>query len=195
MPATTGMKGAGPQDCDGAPTTACGRSIATPIGKKYEDDMAETRSDTLRQERIDTPEGAERNGAVSGEAHGLAGRFDPFHDPYLSDPYPFFAEARAATPVFHSPDLDYWVVTRYHDIRHIFQTPRLFSAVNTLAPLQPICPAAGHLLDEGGFRPIPTLTNLDPPRHSRLRRLARALNGWLAHAGSRLPKNPPYPPS
>src|SRR5262249_42204165 len=40
------------------------------------------------------------------------------------------------------------------------------------APLQPICPAAGHLLDAGGFRPIPTLTNLDPPRHSRLRRLA-----------------------
>jgi hypothetical protein len=27
-------------------------------------------------------------------------KFDPFHDPYLADPYPFFAEARAATPVF-----------------------------------------------------------------------------------------------
>ena len=46
-------------------------------------------------------------------------RFDPFHDPYLADPYPFFAEARAASPVFYSPDLDYWVVTRYHDIRQI----------------------------------------------------------------------------
>jgi cytochrome P450 len=75
-------------------------------------------------------------------------RFDPFHEPYLADPYPFFAEARAATPVFYSPDLDYWVVTRYHDIRQIFQTPKLFSAANTLAPLQPICPAAGHLLAE-----------------------------------------------
>jgi hypothetical protein len=40
-------------------------------------------------------------------------RFDPFHDPYLADPYPFFGEARAATPVFYSPGLDYWVVTRY----------------------------------------------------------------------------------
>jgi cytochrome P450 len=60
-------------------------------------------------------------------------RFDPFHDPYLADPYPFFAEARAATPVFYSPDLDYWVVTRYHDIRQIFQTPKLFSAANTHA--------------------------------------------------------------
>jgi len=57
-------------------------------------------------------------------------RVDLFHDPYLADPYPFFAEARAAVPVFYSPDLDYGVVTRYHDIRQIFQTPKRFSAVN-----------------------------------------------------------------
>jgi cytochrome P450 len=47
----------------------------------------------------------------------------------------------------------------------------VFSAANTLAPLQPICPAAGRLLAEGGFRPAPTLTNSDPPGHSRLRQL------------------------
>jgi cytochrome P450 len=133
--------------------------------------MAEKSSETLRQEGIDPAEGVERNGTVPGEDLRLAGWFDPFHNPYLADPYPFFAEARAATPVFYSPDLDYWVVTRYYDIRHIFQTPRLFSAGNTLAPLQPICPAAGHVLAEGAFRPIPTLTNLDPPGHSRVRRL------------------------
>jgi cytochrome P450 len=48
----------------------------------------------------------------------------------------------------------------------------VFSAANTLAPLQPICPAAGRLLAQGGFRPIPTLTNSDPPAHTRVRRLA-----------------------
>jgi cytochrome P450 len=127
-----------------------------------------------RQEAIDPPARAERNGAGPGEAQGLAGRFDPFQDPYLADPYPFFAEARAATPVFYSPDLYCWLVTRYHDVRHILQTPRLFSAANTLAPLQPICPAAGRVLAEGGFRPVPTLTNSDPPGHSRLRRLTNA---------------------
>src|SRR5262249_24949644 len=47
----------------------------------------------------------------------------------------------------------------------------VFSATNTLAPLQPICPAAAHLLAEGGFRPVPTLTSTDPPEHSRVRRL------------------------
>jgi hypothetical protein len=74
--------------------------------------------------------------------------------------------------VFYSADLDYRFVTRYHDIRHIFQAPQLFSAANTLAPLQPIRPAAGRLLAEGGFRPVPTLTNTDPPGHTRVRRLA-----------------------
>jgi hypothetical protein len=36
----------------------------------------------------------------------LGERFDPFHNPYLADPYPFFAEAQTATPVFYSPLLD-----------------------------------------------------------------------------------------
>jgi cytochrome P450 len=106
------------------------------------------------------------------DTKALSERFDPFHDPYLADPYPFFAQARAATPVFYSPDLNSWVVTRYHDMRSIFQTPKLFSAANALDPIHPICPAAGRILREGGFRPIPTLANADPPAHTRARRLA-----------------------
>jgi cytochrome P450 len=135
--------------------------------------MAKHKKEILRRGVMNHPVGAEGNGKGSDEAQSLAGRFDPFHDPYLADPYPFFAEARAADAAFYSPDLDYWVVTRYHDIRLIFQTPTLFSAANALAPLQPICPAAERVLAEGGFRPVPTLTNSDPPGHSRVRRLAR----------------------
>ena len=67
------------------------------------------------------------------EAAELASRFDPFRDPYLADPYLFFAEARAASPVFYSPELNYWIVTRYVDVRHVFQTPKLFSAANALS--------------------------------------------------------------
>jgi cytochrome P450 len=106
------------------------------------------------------------------DTKALSERFDPFHDSYLADPYPFFAQAREATPVFYSPDLQYWVVTRYHDIRFIFQTPKLFSATNVLDPIQPVCPHAGQVLREGGFRPLPTLPNTDPPAHTRARRLA-----------------------
>lgn len=108
-------------------------------------------------------------GSINTKA--LSEHFDPFHDPYLADPYPFFAQARDITPVFYSPDLDHWVVTRYNDIRFIFQTPKLFSATNAIDPIQPVCPHAGRVLREGGFRPIPTLTNTDPPAHTRARRL------------------------
>ena len=133
--------------------------------------MAQRSRGALLQEVLEHPERAEMSETGPSDAQRFAERFDPFHDPYLADPYPFFAEARAATPVFYSPDLDYWVVTRYRDIEQIFQTPKVFSAANTLAPLQAICPAAGRLLAEGGFRPIPTLTNIDPPGHSRVWRL------------------------
>jgi cytochrome P450 len=108
------------------------------------------------------------------EAERLAARFDPFRDPYLADPYEFFAEARPATPVFYSPRINYWVVTRYHDIRLIFETPKLFSAANALSPIQPPCADAGRILTEAGVSPIPTMTNVDPPAHTRVRRLANA---------------------
>jgi cytochrome P450 len=106
------------------------------------------------------------------EVDRLSEGFDPFRDPYLADPYPFFEEVRRATPVFFSPGINYWVVTRYRDVRQIFATPAVFSASNALSLIQPACPAADKILDEGGFRPIPTLTNVDPPAHTRVRRLA-----------------------
>ena len=103
----------------------------------------------------------------------LAARFNPFEDPILSDPFPFLAEARAATPVFHSPLIDYWVVTRYHDIREILQDASRFSASNTLDAIKPVCPHAQQVL-ASGFRPVKVLTNADPPAHTRVRRLANA---------------------
>lgn len=108
----------------------------------------------------------------TADAQRLNQVFDPFKDPYLADPYGFFANARTATPVFYSPLINYWVVTRYQDILQIFDTPRVFSASNALSPIQPPCPAARAILTEGGFSPVPTMTNVDPPAHTRVRRFA-----------------------
>ena len=106
------------------------------------------------------------------DAQALARAFDPFNDPYLSDPYPFFVEARQAAPVFYSEALDYWIVSRYEDVREVLSNWRLFSASNTLDTLKPLCPHARQALAEGGFRPVKALTNADPPAHTRVRRLA-----------------------
>ena len=104
----------------------------------------------------------------------IADRFDPFSTDYLADPYPIFADARDAAPAFYSADLDHWVVTRYADVRHVLRTTAEFSAINALEPLTKPCPHAGSILKEGGYAATPALTNLDPPRHARQRRLASA---------------------
>src|ERR1700691_5432267 len=101
-------------------------------------------------------------------------RFDPLSAEYLADPYPFLAAAAAAAPAFYCETIYHWVVTRYHEILHVFRTPALFSACNANSPLRPVCPMATKALDEGGFKSVPTLANVDPPTHTRGRKIAIA---------------------
>ena len=68
---------------------------------------------------------------------GIGREFNPFVDPYLSDPYLFWLRARQSEPVFYSPELDYWVVTRYEDIKAIFSDVKTFSASIASPPSSP----------------------------------------------------------
>jgi cytochrome P450 len=112
------------------------------------------------------------DGLATAEREKLAVGFDPLSLEYLADPYPLLAAAAAAAPAFYCETIDHWVVTRYHDIRHIFRTPTLFSAANANSPLRPPCPMAAKALEEGGFKSVPTLANVDPPAHTRVRKIA-----------------------
>jgi cytochrome P450 len=103
---------------------------------------------------------------------GIADRFDPFSVEFLTDPFPILSEIREAAPAFYSADLDHWVITRYAEVRFILRTAASFSAINALEPLAKLCPRATMVLNDGGYAPAPALTNLDPPGHSRQRRLA-----------------------
>ena len=98
--------------------------------------------------------------------------FDPFKASSLADPYPEFASLLESEPVLYSDDLGYWVVTRYADCKRVLREYDTFSASNALSPLVPPCAEASSALAEGGFRSIPTLTNVDPPAHTRTRRIA-----------------------
>jgi cytochrome P450 len=97
--------------------------------------------------------------------------FDPFDLAFLADPYPYFADYQRRTPVFYSPSLDYWVLTRYADVRAAFRDTTVYSAANALSPIQPRTAEAATIM-AGGFRSVPTLTNTDPPVHTRARRIA-----------------------
>jgi hypothetical protein len=99
--------------------------------------------------------------------HADLGReFKPFE---LADPFPFFARARAQTAVFHSPEIDYWVVTRYEDIRDIFRDPATFSSENTQAPFRRRPAEVQRILDDGEFSVTSGLSGRQPPDHTRLR--------------------------
>lgn len=98
--------------------------------------------------------------------------FDPFSPEFLVDPYPTFRELVDNQPVFWSADLGYWVVSRHTDCRRVLREYDTFSAANALDPLFSPCPAARVALVEGKFRSIPTLPNVDPPAHTRTRRIA-----------------------
>ncbi len=103
---------------------------------------------------------------------GAAARFDPFAADYLTDPYAFWGPLRKEEPVFYSPSLDYWVVSRYDDVRQVFRDPA-FSASVSITPLKQLCPAAADELVKAEMVMGPSLVNEDPPLHTSRRQLIR----------------------
>lgn len=100
---------------------------------------------------------------------GAGQEFNPFQDPYLANPYPFLERTRTEEPIFYSPALNYWVITRHEDIKAIFKNPDTFSAEIALSPLKPFSADVLKYLKEGGFAAEPVMSNCDPPKHTRIR--------------------------
>lgn len=100
--------------------------------------------------------------------------FDPFRHPGM---YDALARARAETPVFYSPAIDAWVVTRYEDAMTVFRDPRRFSARVALQPVAVSPAVVGPVLKAGRYHPPPTNADLDPPEHGRIRRIVMPLMG------------------
>src|SRR2546429_268855 len=108
----------------------------------------------------------------------VAASFDPFGGRYYDDPPAARAVARGVEPVFYSPRIDSWVVTRYTDIRRVFRDAAVFSARNALDPLHRPCREALRTLARHGFGGGPVLANEDAPVHlQRRQRLLRPLSG------------------
>jgi cytochrome P450 len=88
-----------------------------------------------------------------------------FEGAFWRDPYPAYAELRDAQPVrtVQRPDGTVWIMSRYADVRAALADPRLSKDWRyTLPPEQRAeAPAAN----------IPMMLLLDPPEHTRLRKL------------------------
>lgn len=111
---------------------------------------------------------------VSGGLSPLSTRYDPFG---ASHTYENFALARKEDPVFFSPEINFWVITRREDILKIFRDPDRFSAQIALTPVTPFAPEALQILKDGNFGPQPVQSNCDRPDHTRIRAIAsKSLN-------------------
>ena len=100
-----------------------------------------------------------------------AAEFDPFSDAYQQDPPDYLRWAREQEPIFYSPVLGYWVVTRYDDVKAIFRDNLTFSPSIALEKITPTGPEANAVLAEYGYAMNRTLVNEDEPAHMPRRRL------------------------
>ncbi len=84
----------------------------------------------------------------------------------------FFSRARQEEPVFYSPEIDYWVVTRREDVLAVMRDPDRFSASTTLEPVTPFPQELTSFLRENRFTIEPVQSNTDRPKHTRIRMAA-----------------------
>jgi len=114
------------------------------------------------------PRGAVPNGCpVSAEAAA----FDPFDRPYQLDPAEALRWSRDQEPVFWSPRLGYWVVSRYDDIKAIFRDNLTFSPSIALEKITPPSDEALDVLKRYDYGMNRTLVNEDEPAHMARRRV------------------------
>ncbi len=96
------------------------------------------------------------------------GDLDPFAPEHRADPYPLYEELRAKSPVWYYPRLDEYVLTRHADCEAVLRDPRWSSDPNNLAPERR--PDDDFRVMAGDLQ-AGVLLFIDPPDHTRLRRL------------------------
>lgn len=123
---------------------------------------------------------ADQHGAPAGAATAScpferkAAEFNPFQDAYMENPSEFVRWSREQRPIFYSPALDYWVVTRYQAIKDIFRDPITFSPSNVLEPVGKPSKEAAAILKQYDYAMNRTLVNEDEPMHMARRRVLMA---------------------
>jgi cytochrome P450 len=95
--------------------------------------------------------------------------YEPFS---AATTYQVLKRARDEEPVFYSPEINYWVITRREDILKVFRDPDRFSAQITLSPVTPFTDEVAELFKTEGFSAQPVQSNCDRPDHTRIREIS-----------------------
>jgi cytochrome P450 len=102
----------------------------------------------------------------------LPNEFDPFAQETIESPYAFYRSLRAHAPVYHVPKTDYYLVSRYADIKSVAMNPEVYSS-NLTSIVMAQTDGSRASLDVGqlGIGPVDVLAVQDPPTHTRQRAL------------------------
>lgn len=95
--------------------------------------------------------------------------FEPFK---LTNPFPAYKELREEAPVMFDDRINMFVVSRYEDVKGVFEDWETFSSKDAQAPIRPLGPLAKKVLEEGNFTTYSGLSARIPPEHTRIRAVA-----------------------
>jgi len=101
----------------------------------------------------------------------MAVDYDPGQSQVIADPYPVFHRLQAEDPVHWSELQQAWLLTRRADIVAVLHDPRFSNATRLQAALDSLPESGPAELTAVGQRMATVLAYLDPPAHTRLRRL------------------------
>lgn len=96
--------------------------------------------------------------------------FDPFEAGFVRDPYPELAKIQQQEPIFYSPVINSWVVTRYETVRTLLRDTARFSPRIVSDPLVPLCPHARDIIVNSEFDVPGLLVNNDTAGHPHCRK-------------------------
>lgn len=100
----------------------------------------------------------------------LGAQYNPFAGPHVDNPHPFFEKLRKEEPVSFNPMLNMWLVSRNDDILQVLKDTARFSNRDMLFSGTTLTDEAKAILGQG-FPLAHVLLGMDPPDHTRLRRL------------------------
>ena len=99
-------------------------------------------------------------------------RFDPSDPAFIADPYPVLGELREATPIFWNERTGQWMLTRFHEVHELLRDRRLGrSYTHRYSHAELGHPEPDPRWSRFHEHERWSLLCLEPPDHTRLRRL------------------------
>lgn len=96
--------------------------------------------------------------------------YEPFT---MENPFPSYANLRTEQPVMYDERIGLYLISRYDDVKAVFDDWESYSSENAQAPVRPRGPQATRIMEEGGFTAYSGLSARRPPEHTRIRTIAQ----------------------